>query len=78
MHMATLSIRLDDTLNQEFDRLCERKGYKKSGLIVRLVREFIERSKGATPLPAVSDFTWEGRLSLGGDALEDTEKAFDE
>lgn len=79
MTMTTLSIRVDEHLNKEFDHLCEQQGYKKSGLIVRLIREFIEKSKKSENLlPVVSNFSWEGKLSLGGNALEDTEKVFDE
>ena len=79
--MTTISLRLDDDLNQELDRLCEKEGYKKSGLLIRLLREFLEKKKAPPPIPTIptfQDFSWEGKLTLGGNALEETEKAFDE
>ncbi len=74
--MTTLSIRLDDNLGRELNLLCQKEGYKKSGLLIRLLREFLEKKKAPPSIPSLQDFSWEGKLTLGGDALEETEKAF--
>lgn len=76
--MTTISLRLDDDLNQELDLLCKKEGYKKSGLLIRLLREFLEKKKASSSVPTLQDFSWEGTLSLGGNAAEDADKVFDE
>lgn len=78
--MTTLSIRLDDNLGRELDLFCKREGYKKSGLLIRLLREFLGENKSQptmSTVPTLKDFSWEGKLTLGGNALEDTEKVPD-
>lgn len=77
--MTTLSVRLDDDLNREFDLLCRKDGYKKGGLVVRLIREFIENKKSIHPSATLKTVaSLEGKLSLGGNALDDTEQVFHE
>lgn len=39
--MKALSIRLDNQLGRQFDRLCQQLGYKKNTLITRLVAGFV-------------------------------------
>jgi len=47
--MKALSIRLDNQLGRQFDRLCQQLGYKKNTLITRLVAGFVaHHSKNRT------------------------------
>lgn len=43
--MKALSIRLDDKLGKEFDRVCLRTGYKKNTLLTRLIAAFVSHQK---------------------------------
>lgn len=76
--MTTLSIRLDDRISKEFDQLCKHEGYKKNGLIVRLITDFLHSKKVSIPSISFHDISSiEGKVSLGGNALDDTEQVFD-
>lgn len=39
--MKALSIRLDSHLSREFDTICKEYGYKKNGIVVRLIEAFV-------------------------------------
>jgi hypothetical protein len=40
--MAKISVLLTDAEEARFDAYCDQKGYKKSTLIARLIREFLD------------------------------------
>lgn len=41
--MKALSVRLDDRLARQFDAVCEREGYKKNGIMTRLIQLFVKQ-----------------------------------
>ena len=43
--MKAISIRLDDKLGREFDRVCQKTGYKKNTLVTRLISSFVSHQK---------------------------------
>ena len=40
--MKALSVRLEDSLSNKFDRLCRELGYKKNTVISRLIQTFVQ------------------------------------
>lgn len=71
--MKALSIRLDDDLNEEFDELCHQEGYKKNGVVVKLIRGFVQKKRKPKGVKIKDLMKFSGVLSLGGDAMADTE-----
>lgn len=43
--MKPLFIRIDDELDQRLSELCRREGYKKGGVISKLIRSFLDQQK---------------------------------
>lgn len=81
--VAYFTLRLEPSLAKKFDKVCRQKGYKKTGILNSLVREFIQKEEAAPSPPAPinmrasADFRGlVGIISLGGDAVEDSETAW--
>ena len=47
--MKALSIRLDDDLGKEFEKVCQKTGYKKNTLVTRLIASFVRHQKQVFP-----------------------------
>ena len=45
--MKGLFIRIDPTLDRELTELCRHEGYKKSGVIQKLIRDFLQRKRSS-------------------------------
>lgn len=76
--MPAMTLRLDDSLAKKLDRICHKKGYKKTGVITRLVRDFVEK-EGSLPhsrLTASDLQPLVGIVHIGGDSVEDAENYF--
>jgi len=59
-----VTVLLDHDEYQRFESYCEERGYKKSTLIARLIREHLDEQR----------FQVQGELNLGGSRLEGLEK----
>jgi hypothetical protein len=84
--MPAITLRMDDKLARQLDRVCREKGYKKNGLVLSLVRGFLKQEKEAKEQPSQSSHKVPGIekleglvgiVSLGGDAVEDSENYWD-
>lgn len=55
--MKGLFIRIDEALDQRLTSLCQKEGYKKAGLIARLIQNFLnQRPSGSDPIQEAKDF----------------------
>ncbi|HEX5035678.1 MAG TPA: hypothetical protein VFX30_00780 [bacterium] len=55
--MKGLFLRLEDQLDRDLNEVCRREGYKKSGLITKLIRDFIRSAdKPRDPVREAQDF----------------------
>lgn len=41
--MKSITVKLEEDIYKEFDRFCREKGYKKSGLLVFLLKEHLQK-----------------------------------
>lgn len=77
--MTAFTLRLENDLSRRLDQFCKEHGYKKTGLIVSLIRRFFEGEKGV-PLSKKQAKTLKklvGIVSLGGDAVKDSDACFE-
>lgn len=67
--MPAFTLRLDDDLDKDLDKLCEEQGYSRTGLIKALIRNFVEsrqKPPDLRPQPARVDLkSVVGIVSLG-------------
>ena len=50
-------LRLDDQLDKDLTEICRREGYKKSGLIIKLIRDFVQApGRQRNPVQKAKDF----------------------
>ena len=78
--MTAFTLRLENSLAKQLDQFCAEHGYKKSGLIISLIRRFFEGEKELTPASKKQTKKLKnlvGIVSLGGDAVKDTEAYFE-
>ncbi len=55
--MKTLLLRLDDELNRQLTQVCLQDGYQKTGLIRKLIRDFVSSHLATSdPLAAAESF----------------------
>ncbi len=75
--MTAFTMRLDNNIAKQLDKICKEKGYSKTGLLKTLIRDFIKtqttlsakkQGKGISSLVGV--------VNLGGDAIKDSEDYF--
>lgn len=86
--MLAFTLRLDDSMAKKLDKKCRREGYTKTGLVKKLLKQWLtgdhpqekshnqillEKYGGVSKRP-LSDFV--GCLSIGGNALEESETAW--
>lgn len=74
--MPALTLRLPPSLAKSLDKVCKEKGYKKTGLITTLIRDFLKREKNKPIYRGGRAEDLEpliGMMSIGGDAVEDSE-----
>lgn len=81
--MHAMTLRLDDRTSKRLDRVCRKKGYKKTGVIKSLIDDFLAaeekpfvipmRAKDYKPATIYNLSKLCGIVSLGGDSVEDTE-----
>lgn len=62
--MKAISIRLDDRLGSEFDKLCQKAGYKKNTLLTRFIASFVRYQKGMAARSHQKDDTFEKVIGL--------------
>lgn len=89
--MLAFTLRLDDSLAKMVDKKCRREGYSKTGLVKRLLKQWLEddgktqeksnnqillEKYGGVSKRPLSDFI--GCISLGGNSVEDCDNIFDE
>lgn len=78
--MPAFTLRLEPTLSQKLDRVCREKGYKKTGLVKALIRDFLAHESG-TPSQAKAHTgdlkKLVGIVTLGGDAVADADAYFE-
>jgi hypothetical protein len=53
--MKGIFLRIDPKLDRQLNQFCIREGYKKSGLIAKLIREFLE-GKREDPIQRAKNF----------------------
>lgn len=80
--MVAMTLRLDDQLAKKLDRVCKERGYKKSGFIQSLIRNFLnERLTVRRKLKKFGDIRnldpLIGIMSIGGDSVKDSENYYD-
>lgn len=78
--MAAFTLRLEPKLAKTFQQVCQKKGFSKTGLIVSLIRDFINQNEAPPQKPKPSSLFYGlvGVVHLGGDALKDSEALYDE
>ena len=55
--MKGIYLRIDDKLNRDLTQLCRKEGFKKSGLINKLIQQFLAQwKKGGDPLVEAQEF----------------------
>lgn len=54
--MKGMFLRIPEELDRQFAQVCEMEGYKKSGLILKWVRDFVSRRGVADPLKSAETF----------------------
>lgn len=62
--MRALSIRLDDRLGKDFEEVCQKTGYKKNTLLVRLIDSFVRHQKKASRLRGARKDPFEDVIGL--------------
>ena len=79
--MTAFTLRLENSLAKQLDQFCGEHGYKKTGLIVSLIRRFFEKEqKEALPSSKKGSKNLKklvGVVSLGGDAVKDADTYFE-
>ena len=78
--MSAFTLRVEPALAEQLDRVCHEKGYKKTGLVKALIRDFLQRETGQAtvkkaPQPKLTKLV--GIVNLGGDAVVDAEDYFE-
>jgi hypothetical protein len=54
--MKSLLIRLEDDLAAQFASVCAQEGYSKTGLVARLIREFVAEADVSDPIRAAKAY----------------------
>lgn len=55
--MKGLFIRINDDLDQRLAKVCKKEGYKKVGLVTKLLSDFLQRhSEGQNPITEAQEF----------------------
>lgn len=78
--MPAMTLRLDPVLSKKLHALCKKKGFKKTGLLNNLVRDFLMKEEVLSPPtkkthpPRLDELV--GAISLGGDSLQEDESWF--
>lgn len=79
--MTAFTLRLDNTMAKQLDQFCKEHGYKKTGLIISLIRRFFEGEQKETVPPSKKQTKklkkLVGIVSLGGDAVKDADVYFE-
>ncbi len=78
--MSAFTLRLEPELAKKLDQVCREQGYKKTGLVMALIRDFLEKEDSVRPIkqPPQQDLKkLVGIVSLGGDAVEDADAYFE-
>lgn len=84
--MSAFTLRLDASLGKKLETFCSKRGFSKNGLIQTLIRDYLslyhneQKSTPVPPLPPHSLGKFRGlvgMISLGGNALEDTEDLYE-
>lgn len=79
--MHALTLRLDPNLARQLNRFCQEHGYKKTGLIVSLVRKFFQEKSVLERVTAKQQkkrlAKMVGIVSLGGDSVKDADVYFE-
>lgn len=80
--MNAFALRLEPGLDKKLDRYCKSHGYKKTGLILALLRRFLTEKNGENKGKSLFKTKAKGFkklvgvVSLGGDAVADAEEFF--
>lgn len=70
--MNVFTLKLNNSLAKQLDRFCRQHGYKKTDLIISLIRNFFKKKQKETKLKKLV-----GMVSLGGNAVKDAEIYFE-
>lgn len=82
--MTALTVRLDPETAKQFDQFCKKYGYSKNGVIKSLICNFLHEEsesekilqKNKMKMGKLNLNDLVGIVSLGGDAVEDSETAW--
>lgn len=71
--MTAFTLRLDDHVARKLDHLCRERGYKKTGLVKALIRDFLKKAtpQNSRNKQSKSLSSLVGIVNLGGDAMKD-------
>jgi len=78
--MSAFTLRLEPTLAKQLDRICRDKGYKKTGLVKALIRDFLKQEAAPATRKAAPQANLKklvGIVTLGGDAVSDADAYFE-
>lgn len=78
--MVAMTLRLDNQLARQLTLVCKERGYKKSGIIQKLIRDFLNRENKRLPFRGGRAEDLQqlvGIVSIGGDSVEDAEHYFE-
>lgn len=77
--MEAFTLRLEPNVSRRLHDICRKRGYKKTGLVNALIRDFLDREQGKIKGAAVQSTQFKnivGIVSLGGDAVKDADDYF--
>lgn len=78
--MKGITIRLDDEMFNKLDALAKEEGYKKSSLLVALLRDFLKkRNSSVRDKVKVNKkiLKMRGYLSVGGNSVKDSDNLYE-
>lgn len=79
--MTTLTLRLPPSLDKRLERACKKMGLKKTDIVVTLIQNYLQQEKQKKSLNSADGVTSlskiVGIVSLGGDAVEDSDAPFE-
>lgn len=78
--MTALTLRLEDTLARRLDKACRENGYNKTGLIKKLIKDFLGcgAAERIVQKPVKKDIrSLVGIIRLGGDSVVDADSVFE-
>jgi len=78
--MTAFTLRLETGLARQLDRVCRERGYKKTGLVKALIRDFLDQLEDKSVKRPGTEKNLKklvGIVTLGGDAVADADAYFE-